>query len=453
MPARFPSAVEASALSGRAAVVVAVRDPDEPESKSRTSIEELSRLLAGLGVSVVGTIVQRRPHRGAPAYVGEGKLRELAALTGGPGEIARGPSPARQPETEGRDRQAELVVVDDELEPGQQRNLERATAVPVLDRTQVILHVFEQRARTRTAQLEVEAARLAYELPRVRDDASLGDREGGGGRGGRGHTNVELEKQRIRERLASIRRELERLATSSKLRRRRRADVFQVALVGYTNAGKSSLMRLLTGSDVFVEDRPFATLDTTVRKLAPPTKPPILLSDTVGFIDRLPHDLVASFRSTLEEALEAWLLLVVVDASDPAFREQLRVTQAALADIGATETPTWVVMNKVDRLGPDERRALAEEFPEALQVSALREEDGIALHERITAFFDRFLVTRTFEIPYARAHALADVRDRIRVLEESYASAITLTARGTPEVLSRLEKLVHDEPMRSTPNR
>jgi len=452
MPARHPSTIQSSALPGRTAVIVAVRNPDEPESKVRTSLEELTRLLAGLGVSVVRTLVQKRPHRGAPGYLGEGKLRELAALTGGPGELPRGPTPPRRPETIERRREAELVVIDDELRPGQQRNLELATGVPVLDRTKVILHVFERRARTRLAKLEVELARLAYELPRVRDDSSLGDREGGGGRAARGHTNVELEKQRIRERMASIRRELERLTVGAQVRRRRRADIFHVALVGYTNAGKSSLMRLLTGSDVLIEDELFATLDTTVRKLVPPTNPPIVLSDTVGFIERLPHDLVASFRSTLDEALEAWLLLLVVDASDPAFREQLRVTRAVLAEIGASNAPTWVLMNKADRPDPDSRRALAEEFPEAIQVSALRREDGRALRERIVAFFDEFLVTRTVELPHDRAHVLAEVREHLKVLEETYGDGIALTARGTPEVFSRLERQARSAPARDDPS-
>src|SRR5690606_36997482 len=238
------------------------------------------------------------------------------------------------------------------------RTLEVAFAAEVLDRPAVILRVFEARARTREAKLEIELARLVYELPRIRDDHSLGDREGGGGRASRGHTNVELAKQRARERIAALREELARAESIAERRRRVRADRFRVALVGYTNAGKSSLMRQLTGSEVLVEDKLFATLGTTVRPIVPPLAPPVLVIDTVGFIDRLPHSLVASFRSTLAEAHDAQLLLHVVDASDPAFRAQAKVTEQVLAEIGAGDTPTWLVLNKADRLTADQRAAL-----------------------------------------------------------------------------------------------
>lgn len=422
------------------AVLVAVQIPAASEQEVESSLGELAQLLAGLGIDVTATVIQKRPTRSGPTYVGEGKLREIATFTGGPGEVVRGPAlpaPSTSSRTGG---EVELVVVDDELTPGQQRNLEHATGARVLDRTAVILQVFELRARTHEARLEVELARLSYELPRVRDDHSLGDREGGGGRASRGHSNVELAKQRIRERSAAVRRELERLQAGAAVKRQRRAETFQVSLIGYTNAGKSSVMRLLTRSEVFVKNTLFATLGTTVRQLAPASTPPILIADTVGFISRLPHALLASFRSTLDEAHGAWLLLHVIDAADPGFREHIRVTRDVIAEIGASQTPAWLVFNKIDRLDAAAQQALAAEFPEGIHICALSDEDGRSLRERITTFFDQQLVTESWQIPYSAQHVLADARGSVRVLSEDYGQAISVTVQGTPEVIGRLRK-------------
>ncbi|WP_437815920.1 GTPase HflX [Sorangium sp. So ce1078] len=422
------------------AIVIAAQPPEATEAEVHRSLSELKQLLLGLDINVIAEVVQKRSVRSSPTYLGEGKLRELAALTGGTGEVPRGPD-ARRPDRAAQQPAAAehlLVVADDELSPGQLRNLQAALGVDVLDRTAVILRVFESRARTREARLEIELARLEYEIPRIRDDHTLGDREGGGGRAARGHTNVELAKQRARDRMAAARRELEQLKANAEQRRLSRADVFRVALVGYTNAGKSSIMRQLTGSEVLVEDRLFATLGTTVRQLAPPATPAVLVADTVGFIHRLPHALVASFHSTLSEAREAWLLLHVVDAADPAFRAQIRVTEQVLADIGAAETPSLLLLNKADRLGREARDALAGEYPGALLMSALDHHDGDALRERIDAFFAQHLVERTVSIPYDRQGVLAELRDRLQVVREEYGDAVSVTLRGTPEALGKL---------------
>ncbi|WP_437735479.1 GTPase HflX [Sorangium sp. So ce1335] len=420
------------------AIVIAVQPPEAAEAEVHRSISELKQLLLGLDIAVVAEVVQKRSVRSSPAYLGEGKLRELAALTGGTGEIPRGPD-ARRADRAAPPRAEQLVVVaDDELSPGQMRNLQAALGVEILDRTAVILRVFASRARTREARLEVELARLEYELPRIRDDHALGDREGGGGRASRGHTNVELAKQRTRNRMAAARRELEQLEANAAQRRLARADSFRVALVGYTNAGKSSIMRQLTGSEVLVEDRLFATLGTTVRPLAPPATPAVLVADTVGFIHRLPHALVASFHATLSEAREAWLLLHVVDAADPAFRAQIRVTEQVLADIGAAETKALLVLNKADRLGREERDALAGELPGALLMSALDRRDVDALRARIDAFFAQHLVEQTVSIPHGRRGVLAELRDRLQVVREEYGEEISATVRGTPEALGQL---------------
>ncbi len=422
----------------REAILISVQVPGTSDADVARSLGELEHLLCGLGIRVVSTFVQKREVRTLPAYVGDGKLAELARITGGTGERTRGPdAPRADPKRPLRDDV--VVVADDELTPGQLRNLRAALGVEVLDRTAVILRVFDARARTREAKLEVELARLEYELPRIRDDHSLGDREGGGGRASRGHSNVELAKQRARERMAAVRRELSQAKAIADRRRLARADTFRVALVGYTNAGKSSIMRQLTGSEVLVEDKLFATLGTTVRPLAPSAAPPVLVADTVGFLHRLPHTLMASFQSTLAEAHEASLLLNVVDASDPAFRSQLGVTQQVLAEIGAAGTPTWTVLNKVDRLSNEQRDALVAEYPEALLVSALDARDGEHLRRRIDVFFAQHLVERRFSLSYDRHAVLAELRGELQVVEEEYGETLTITVRGTPEVVATLD--------------
>lgn len=419
------------------AVLVAVKAPDLSDTAVERSLRELEQLLLGLGIRVHSRLVQKRQHP-TSSYVGVGKLRELARLTGGSGELTRVPkSGGAAPRPVGA---IGLVVVDDELSPGQQRSLEQATGAEVLDRTAVILRVFESRARSREAMLEVELARVAYELPRIREDVSLGDREGGGGRAGRGNTNVELAKERSRRRLAGLRRELASLQGGAALRRQRRAAALRVALVGYTNAGKSSLMRALTGADVVVEDKLFATLDTTVRTIAPATSPPILVSDTVGFIERLPHPLVASFRSTLDELHEASLLLFVVDAADSECCQQLEVTRRTVEEVGAGALPRLVVLNKIDRVSEKARRALAEAFPDAIQLCAFSNGDIQALRQCLIEHFDAILDAVTFDLPYDQLSMLSEVRDQVRVLEESYAERVTVTLRAAPDLVERLRK-------------
>lgn len=333
-----------------------------------------------------------------------------------------------------------MVVVDDELTAAQQRNLELALGCEVLDRTAVILRVFEARARTPLSRLEVELARLEYELPRIRDDHSLGDREGGGGRASRGHTNVELAKQRFRDRIAGIRRELEQMKRAEDQRRAVRCEVFRVALVGYTNAGKSSIMQRLTNAGVLVEDKLFATLGTTVRQLDPPARPPIVLADTVGFIDRLPHALVASFRSTLAEAREAQLLLQVADVSAPDFRRQIAVTEAALSEVGAGAVPALLLLNKADRLDAETRESLEREYPDALVMSALHRADCERLRARIDAFFEAQLSEATLTVPYEKLGLLAEFRDRLKVVDERYDESVSVTVRGLLPVIAALEQ-------------
>jgi GTP-binding protein HflX len=226
-------------------------------------------------------------------------------------------------------------------------------------------------------------------------------------------------------------------------RRSRRKENFQVALVGYTNAGKSSLMRKLTGSDVLVQDKLFATLDTRVKVMQPESFPPVLVSDTVGFIKKLPHDLVASFQSTLDEALAASLLLFTVDASDPAFRSQLAVTLSVITEIGGEAIPRRLVLNKIDKLSPSQLDELHTEFPEAIFISAHNDEDVARLRNEILAFFESGMIETTLTIPFAKGHLLGQLRSKAAILSESYDETGTkITLKTFPETLTWLEKMM-----------
>jgi GTP-binding protein HflX len=369
--------------------------------------------------------------------LGEGKHVELAQWTGGtgvvptyqkPGSHRDDPDPLdteRSDEAAGAaTRKAKVVIVDHELSPTQSHNLEVATGVEVIDRTSVILEIFHRHAKTREARLQVEVARLKYLAPRLRGSGGGGDRVRGGiGGKGAGESALELDRRRIRDRIAELKDELSRIEGGSKIRRERRSGLPTVALVGYTNAGKSSLMRALTSTDVYIADKLFATLDTTVRRLAPASEPAILVSDTVGFIKKLPHDLVASFKSTLDEASEASLLLHVVDASDPSWQSQLTVTREVLTEIGAHAVPSRLVMNKVDRLSPEALAELRQAQPEAWFLSAKSASDVAALRLRIIEFFESSYVRAEVLVPFSEQRLLAEMHASMNVLGTRYEEA------------------------------
>src|ERR1700742_4349108 len=367
------------------AILVGVQTPDVDDVAHAASLEELGRLVKTLGYEVVGTMSQKRDEIDGTTVLGKGRLEELAAITGGTVIVGSMAMPRKSKARErfeaadekSNDRQIEhdphtpprpeFVIVDQEISPNQARNLERATGAQVLDRTGVIVEIFHHHAHSREAKLQVEIARLKYVSPRMRELPGGGRQQGYGA----GESDLELDRRKIRDRLAELKEQLKGIQRDNDQRRSARRDQLRVALVGYTNAGKSSLMRVLTGSEVLVEDKLFATLDTTVRARHPEAKPRILVSDTVGFIKKLPHDLVASFKSTLDEALEASVLLHVVDASDPAFREQLEVSRHVLREIGADAVPSRLILNKIDRVSEADRAALREKHPDAIVLSAM----------------------------------------------------------------------------------
>ncbi len=436
------------------AVLVGIQTPDVDDVAHEASLEELRRLVKTLGYAVVGTVSQKREGTGAGLLLGSGKLAELAALTGGTGVVG---SMAPPPKTKARQRfegaeasaaspepdadaapRPTFVIVDHELSPSQIRNLERATGAQVLDRTGVIVEIFHRHANTREARLQVEMARLKYVAPRMRESSYGEGRQQGPGAG---ESALALDRRKVRDRLSELKEQLDAVQRDGDQRRVARRDQLRVALVGYTNAGKSSLMRALTGSQVLVEDKLFATLDTTVRTLQPETRPRVLVSDTVGFIKQLPHDLVASFRSTLAEALEASLLLFVVDASDPTHEAQLEVSRRVLREIGADAVPSRIVLNKLDQVDAGGRAALAEKHPDAILLSAYSPQDVDGLRDTIIAFFELAMVEDVLILPYAKQGLLGDVYDSARVLSEDYnETGRVLTVRGLPGAIARLRR-------------
>ena len=445
------------------AVVVAVQLTGVTDEELDSSMSELERLAKTLGVDPIGRITQRRGKLAPGIVLGQGKLEELAKWTGGTGVVPTYEKPGRSKKPdEGLDEEvaedapdagdepasaepvparAKVVLVDHDLAPTQQRNLERATGVDVLDRTSVILEIFHRHAKTREAKLQVEIARLKYLAPRLREGAGGGDRvRGGVGGKGAGESSLELDRRRIRDRIAELRNELSQIEGGSKVRRDRRSDLPTVALVGYTNAGKSSLMRALTSSDVYIADKLFATLDTTVRRLAPATEPPILITDTVGFIKKLPHDLVASFRSTLQEAADAALLLHVVDASDVALADHIAVTREVLGEIeGVEEVPTWLVLNKIDRVDEAGRALLTERYPGALQLSAKDRGDVVMLRERLIENFAGAIEETDLVVPWVAQRMIHQIHERTRVIAEAHDDDGTrLRVRAPSSILEQL---------------
>jgi len=445
------------------AVLVSVQLSGVTDSEQRSSLKELKRLCETLGFEVVGEVTQKRKGLGAATLLGEGKLVELAAWTGGTGVVPKGP-PGKKKTTEEDEEEEEdetepldlaappaptgepratVIAINHELSPRQLRNIEGATsAAEVLDRTGVIIEIFHRHASSRPARLQVEIARLTYVAPRLRATGGGERQRGGIGLRGAGESSVELDRRKIRDRISELKAELAAIEDESKTRRARRQEALHVALVGYTNAGKSSLMRALTGSHVLVADKLFATLDTTVRALWPESRPRILVSDTVGFIKKLPHDLVASFRSTLDEALEASLLLQIVDAADPVFRAQMQVTREVLAEIGAGDVPWILVLNKIDKVAQPAREELLKEFPAALLVSAKDPADVRRVRDAIIGAFEANMTEVDLVVPYDAGSVIGEVH-KVHVISESYEKdGVHYRVRAPESAIERIRAML-----------
>ncbi|MBX7231774.1 MAG: GTPase HflX [Bdellovibrionales bacterium] len=464
-------------------ILVGIQLPNVLDFDFENSLQELGRLATTLGYDVIGQFTQKRPHLRGPTVLGGGRLQKLATLTGGRGVVSKPsfhklskaalrndqniPPQEELPDAEfgnegdepsasdfsPQNEKADTVLFDCELTPSQIKKLTDALGVPVLDRTGVIIEIFGRHARTKMAQIQVEIARLAYLAPRLRESQGSSERQGGGlGGKGAGETTLELDKRRVRDRIKALKEELVDLHKEETIRRSKRAQENTVALVGYTNAGKSSLMRALTGSSVLVADQLFATLETTIRTLTPETTPKILISDTVGFINKLPHNLVASFKSTLDEALNATLLLYVLDASDPAYPSQLSTTKEVMAEVGAANIPSFLILNKKDRLNNLELDALKNQFPQALFISSRDPKDISYLRQVLIDFFEQNLSEEDFFVPYSTQGIIGEIRSKTKVINEAYdEKGISFKVRASAIEIQKLKEWLHSVSKNKTP--
>ena len=363
------------------AIVVGVCLSAEEREKLDDDLTELESLLSTLGVTSVGRVIQQRARYSPQSLIGSGKIEEISDLA--------------------QAKSAGLIVSDHALSGPQVRNIEEATKCQVLDRQGIILDIFAKHARTNTAKTQVEIARLEYLLPRLTGAwTHFGRQTGGGVRArGMGEKQIEVDRRRAKERITRLKAQLKHIEREKATQRKARHNELKVALVGYTNSGKTTLMKGLTRAAIEGKDELFATLDSNIKTIDPNTRPKILLSDTVGFIQNLPHALVESFKSTLDEVIEADLLLHVVDISHDRYREQMQTTIDVLQDIGAAEIPTLVVFNKTDQIDdPILPKVLKSAYPGSRCVSAQDQENLRNLREHIYEFFLQNFIEATLKI-------------------------------------------------------
>jgi GTP-binding protein HflX len=417
--------VDLDVLRQRALLVgtgIGTRDVEAAEA----SLEELALLVDTAGADPVELVLQRRDTPDPATYIGSGKAKELQSVADA--------------------LDIDLVVFDDELTPAQQRNLERLFNVDVVDRVALILDIFAQHARSQEGMVQVELAQLRYRLPRLRGRGNQLSQQGAGiGTRGPGETQLEVDRRRILSRVAKLERELDRLAKNRATQRkgRRRSAFSTVALVGYTNAGKSTLLNRLTAADVLVEDRLFSTLDPTTRRLRLRGGETVLVSDTVGFVQRLPHQLVESFQSTLEEVVDADLLLHIVDASSADAEYQIDAVRAVLREIGAGNVPELLVLNKADIATPGEVKSLLATHDNAAVVSAVTGEGTNVLLDTVAARLRALAPIVELLVPYERGDVVAAVHREGEVLVEVHAEGGSrLRARLPGSAVTRFGEFV-----------
>ncbi len=409
------------------AILVGAPTRDVSPTSAEEHLEELDRLLDTAGGVSVGIVRQRLEAPHPKYFIGEGKAHELKELA--------------------REKGADLAIFDDELSPAQAKNLEELLKIRVMDRTELILDIFATRARTSEAQMQVELAQLEYMLPRLRRLWTHLERTAGGiGMRGPGETQLETDRRLINRRIRDLKEKLAVVARRRATQRKARSGEFRAALVGYTNAGKSSILRGLSGAEVFVENRLFATVDPATRVVELPAGGHVLVTDTVGFIRKLPHDLVASFRATLEEATEADALLHVIDASYPTWPEQKHVVEEVLGELGFDDRPVMLVFNKVDRLTHAEERSLREQvravFPQpSIFVSAVEPAGLDGLRAKLQEEMRALQPEVRLELPSTDGEALAVVyREGEVISREEDGERIRLVARIPRRTLGRLQR-------------
>lgn len=412
------------------AIIVGIQLQGEDAARIEDGLEELQSLLSTLRVPVRGKIIQRRQKLTPSCLLGTGKVMEIKEMA----ERAGAP----------------LIVVDRSLSPPQVRNLEQMTGKEVLDRTGVILEIFSRHARTTQAKTQVEIARLEYLLPRLAGAWTHFQRQAGGGHlsRGMGEKQIEIDRRRARERINKLKMQLEQIRKEKQIQRKARSNELKVALVGYTNSGKTSVMKGLTKATIEGKDELFATLDTNIKTIDPRTRPKILLSDTVGFIRDLPHSLVESFKSTLDEVSEADLLLHVVDVSHSHYRDQVMTTQKVLEEIGAAAIPTLMVFNKADQL--DDKylgKILKSAYPGSVIVSALNFDDMVRLRDTVYDFFKKNMQRFSVSIPVTDQAAQSVVYKSCLILNKEYTDEdhMVFEVQATMAVKNKLKLYVIGE--------
>jgi len=404
------------------AILVGVGLRDAGKIELGESLEELKHLALTAGANVTKIIHQHLNSINPATYIGKGKVTELSDMV--------------------KESNCQLVIFDDELSPAQTSALEKKLECAVIDRTGLILDIFALHARTREAKIQVELAQNNYLLPRLTGRwTHLERQEGAIGTRGPGETQLETDRRAVRKRIAKLEKDLKKIDSQRQVRLAGRTGFKMVAAVGYTNAGKSTLLNALSGADTLVEDMLFATLDTTVRKVKLNGGNEILLSDTVGFIRKLPHDLVASFRSTLSELIEADLLIHVVDASHPNIEAQIEAVMAVLNEIGIADKPMINVFNKADKIGSEGRKsALVKNFPDSILISALKGTGLTELKSKILNAVRKSYVTKTVSIPQIDGKLLSYLYSTSNVLEKSVVDGkIVVTFEAPIEVASKIE--------------
>ncbi|MCH8012056.1 MAG: GTPase HflX [Candidatus Marinimicrobia bacterium] len=389
-------------------------------------LEELAFLAKTAGAEIVGTVTQRMERINPRYYIGSGKAEQIV--------------------NQAEELDVQLIIFDDELSPSQVRNFHKLTqSVKVIDRTGLILDVFAQHAQSREAKTQVELAQLQYLLPRLTRMWTHLERQMGGigTRAGAGETQIEVDRRLVRDRISKLKDELGKIDRERITQSKRRKEAVRVALVGYTNTGKSTLMNALTGSDIFVKDQLFATLDTTVRSLNLDTNHKILLSDSVGFIRKLPHNLIASFRSTLMEVRDADLLLIVMDASSSTIGEQLKTVREVLLSIQAHQNESLLVVNKIDKIEKSSiLQNLKTDYQDAIFISALNHLRLDTLQNAIIKVMDKAYQTTTVIFDPKMGKEISSVYQELEVLNMEYREdGVHMTVRGDPVSVKRVKKL------------
>tara|TARA_X000001036_G_scaffold196964_1_gene185544 strand:+ start:8755 stop:9987 length:1233 start_codon:yes stop_codon:yes gene_type:complete len=405
------------------ALLVGIILPNHNKIDIENHLSELSMLAETAGVEVLGEITQNLSNINPAFYVGKGKASQVVEKA--------------------KVLDANLIIFDEELSPAQIKNYHKLSKnIKVLDRSALILDIFKKHAKTREAKTQVELALCQYLLPRLTRQWTHLERQMGGvgTRAGMGETQIEIDRRLIRDKISKLKLDLKKIDSERITQSQKRGNEFRVALVGYTNAGKSTLFNSLTGNDVYVQDQLFATLDTTVRKLRLNKMHRVLISDTVGFIRKLPHNLVASFRSTLKELLEADLILIVLDASSSLIDEHLNTIKNVLSDLNAIDIPKSIIMNKIDQIDKEqELKKIRSKFPGAIFISALHhlKLDDIKFHiiDKIESEFETFDIT----IPYHKGKTISQLQNKVEIIESNYGDTeISLKIKGKKDIIEKI---------------